>query len=272
MILYSSGGSQTIRDLTPFSSSELESGILFNACKLLISRGERQAANILASNEIALYTATNEFADEFFVLVFEKETQAYEEWRNLLDEESDNRRHYRKLFSTIAAVLDEVGLSQYDDNMYLRFIICQLRLDATDENWRTQIISATSGANNQGLFHFPNGTKLIKDGLNFRSQTEIKMYEALIKRGLLIFPLPVAVMGNPKIRREPDFVVAYKGKIGILEIHGEKWHPPETYAKEAERRRIFLDLGVAVYEVFDSKECSNNADKVIDKFLKAFER
>jgi len=92
----------------------------------------------------------------------------------------------------------------------------------------------------------------------------------LVKLGLLVFPLPVAVLGKQRIYKEPDFVVCYKGKFGILEIHGDVWHPPQTAAKEHERRREFTQLGINVYEIFDATRCWNEPERVVDDFLKAF--
>ena len=83
-------------------------------------------------------------------------------------------------------------------------------------------------------------------------------------------PLPVVVMGINEKYKEPDFVVCYKGKVGVLEIHGEQWHPPETAATEHERRREFTKLGVNVYEIFDSKRCWDNPEGVVDDFIQAF--
>ncbi len=108
------------------------------------------------------------------------------------------------------------------------------------------------------------------EGLNFRSKTEIKVFDALIRKGLLVLPLPVAVMGSSKKYKEPDFVVCFKGKVGILEIHGDKWHPPETAAEEHERRREFTKaLGVSVYEIFGADRCWDDPDGVVSDFIQA---
>ena len=77
-------------------------------------------------------------------------------------------------------------------------------------------------------------------------------------------------MGHRGKYKEPDFVVCYKGKMGILEIHGDKWHPPETAAQEHERRRDFTKLGISIYEIFAADRCYNDPDGVVNDFLRAF--
>lgn len=62
-----------------------------------------------------------------------------------------------------------------------------------------------SGLNNQARFLFPDSQIYEHHGLIFRSKTEIKVFEAFVKRRILFCPLPVAVMGEVGVYREPDF-------------------------------------------------------------------
>lgn len=268
IILYSGGGSHSIEFTNKFSLKEFEQSTLYNACQLLIARGETEAANMLASGNFEFWEATNDFNDEFYVMSTVQPITMYEKWNKLL--ESDERKTFRQLFSSIAQAINEIGIHPIEES-YLRFIVCHMQHIDVHDNWQVEIIGATGGFNNQGLFNFKDIPKLTHDGLNFRSKTEIKVYSALLKRGLLILPLPVAILGDPKVRREPDFVVIYKGRMGILEIHGDAWHPTEMAAKESERRRMFRNLGVAIYEIFDAKTCWDTPDKVVNDFLRSFD-
>jgi hypothetical protein len=106
-----------------------------------------------------------------------------------------------------------------------------------------------NGHRNQALFDYHDQKLYKHQGLQFRSLTEVRIYDALIRRRLLVFPLPVAVLGDVGMYREPDFLVfGRNGRSGILEIHGSQFHPPETAAQEHDRRRRFVDLGVNEYE------------------------
>jgi hypothetical protein len=55
-------------------------------------------------------------------------------------------------------------------------------------------------------------------------------------------------------------------------IAGDKWHPPETAAREHERRRAFAKLGVNVYEIFGADRCFKDSEGVVNDFLLAFSR
>jgi len=126
--------------------------------------------------------------------------------------------------------------------------------------------------NNQARFVFPDGQVHEYHGLVFRSQTEIRVFDALVKRHVLFCPLPVAVMGELGIYREPDFMVFSRGRSGILEIHGSVFHPPETAAREHDRRRRFIDLGVNEYEIYDASRCYNEPERVVGDFLSRLSR
>ena len=130
-----------------------------------------------------------------------------------------------------------------------------------------------SGLNNQANFTILDRDVHVHQGLRFRSITEIRLYDALVRRRVLVFPLPLAVLGNIGVYREPDFLVYSRtGRSGILEIHGPQYHPPETAAQEHERRRRFIDLGVNEYEIYDAERCYNDPDSIAADFLKRLGR
>jgi hypothetical protein len=244
-------------------SSEYVDGLMFNASQLLAARGNVQAAGLVATLNFSLSEGTNNFNDEFHVLHASVPLVQYEYIRNAVSN-PDSKQEYKQIFSDMASVVSEIG-------PYIRFVVCYLDQSQAPVNWRQDLNNTISVlSSNQALFTFKDSRKLIHEGLNFRSKTEIKVYNALVKKGLLVFPLPLAVMGQSRQYKEPDFVVCYNGQVGILEIHGNKWHPPETAAKEHERRRQFLGLGIGVYEIFAAERCWNEPEKVVDEFLEAF--
>lgn len=272
IVLYHGGGSPSLK-IDDNSDIPEQDDIYRNTCQLLIARGKTLAADILARNDFQTHRATNDFNDDFWVLKLLETTSRYEKWRKLMLAEDEQSEEFRIALSDIASVIKE---QCYIDEIsgkttHIRFIVCVHDSTQSDEDtdWRSEYLSSKS--NNQALFDFDDSEKLQKYGLNFRSKTEIKIYESLVSRGLFVLPLPVAVLGKNSIRREPDFVVAYDGKIGVLEIHGEQWHPVETYAKETDRRRHMRHLGISVYEVFDARRCWNDPEGVVEEFLGTFE-
>jgi hypothetical protein len=130
-----------------------------------------------------------------------------------------------------------------------------------------------TGHHHQALFEYDDQKIHPHQGLKFRSQTEVRVYDELIKRRLLVFPLPVAVLGDVGIYREPDFLVfARNGRSGILDIHGEPFHSVETAAQEHDRRRRFVDFGVNEYEIYDAAQCYNSTGRVVSDFLARLKR
>ncbi len=263
VIVYYGKGVKEFKFLEPCLVDEELNNTLFTASKLLANRGKDESAQLLANLDFKLTNGTNEFHDKFLVLHASIPLDKYEQLR-IEFEKVEGFEAYKKLeepYFAIAQVMDELGY-------FVRIIAFDAEKETAPNEWRSYFNNSTT--NNQAIFNFNDRAKITFQGLNFRSKTEIKIYEALLKKGLLVMPLPVVVMGVNEKYKEPDFVVCYKGKIGILEIHGGPYHPPETAAKEHERRREFTKLGVSVYEIFDSERCWQNPDSVVDDFIQAF--
>jgi hypothetical protein len=244
-------------DLTePALDKSATRNLLLCTQQLLSQRGEFEAAGLLEKLDFSLFNATNFFNDKFSVLNAQVPFEEYEYFRKVIEDTTNDATSAKlaQLFELVTSAIAELGI-------YVRFVTCQLDLS------RPPIVKPVS---NQALFTFSDSPKVTYAGLNFRSKAEIRIFETLAKRGLLILPLPIAVMGEIGKHREPDFVVFYNGKAGILEIHGDKWHPPETAATEHERRRTFTRLGINVYEIFGAERCWNDPEGVVEDFLQAF--
>ena len=111
------------------------------------------------------------------------------------------------------------------------------------------------------------------NGLNFRSQTEVKIAQALDARGVLFFPLPAARVSVGESRRtmEPDFVICSRGRWGVLEVDGLPFHR-DTAAADHQRDRWLKEYGVRVVERFDGDHCFQNPDLVVQRFLDLLHR
>lgn len=110
------------------------------------------------------------------------------------------------------------------------------------------------------------------DGLQFRSKTETRIYDALKKRNVLFFANATAVLGGKDIKREPDFLVCLNGKWGILEVMGEQYHPSATAMRDHDRARLFKDYGLYYIEFYDASRCYNHPDEVVNDFLDRLSR
>jgi hypothetical protein len=71
-------------------------------------------------------------------------------------------------------------------------------------------------------------------GLRFRSTSEMKIAQALDRYGVLYLPNCKGRLGRPEERmnREADFFVILNGKVGILEVDGEPFHPPTRTVRD----------------------------------------
>lgn len=256
--------------------------ILFNATQLLVARGSNETAALLSIMNFTIYEANilanprhHEDPDAYFdgtVLVAKLPIPKYEFFKSILEGERGDteKKEYITRFQHIGGVIDEVNSVS---SLPVVTSLAEMEMIEPPENWQNNLDNIlTSITANQANKTYENSPKHMHDGLFFRSKTEIKIYKELIERGLLVLPLPLAVLGKRNFYREPDFIIFYEGKAGILEVAGTVWHPPETAAKENDRRRMFQKLGVDVYETFDANKCYNQTKKVVDEFLEVMKR
>ncbi|MBS1894712.1 MAG: hypothetical protein JST59_25710 [Actinobacteria bacterium] len=107
-------------------------------------------------------------------------------------------------------------------------------------------------------------------GMLFRSKTECRMAAALDRVNVAFWPNCRARLGTvPDLRetRESDFLVLVEGKVGILEVDGDEFHPPESAHEDHARDRAFRQHGIRVVERFSASECWATPDQVVAEFL-----
>jgi hypothetical protein len=105
--------------------------------------------------------------------------------------------------------------------------------------------------------------------LRFRSQSEVRIAQALERAGALFLPNCMAHLqglDGPE-NKEADFLVCHNGKWGILEVDGEPFHPPKRTAQDHERDRLFRAHGIRVVEHFTATDCYNEPGSVVGRFL-----
>lgn len=106
-------------------------------------------------------------------------------------------------------------------------------------------------------------------GLRFRSESELRIAQALERAGVLFLPNCKVRLGPVAGRttREPDFLICSHGQWGVLEVDGEPYHPAERTATEHERDRLLKQHGIRVVEHFDAARCFATPDAVVCEFL-----
>ncbi len=113
----------------------------------------------------------------------------------------------------------------------------------------------------------PTIPMLLWQHLRFRSRSEIRIAQAFERAGVLYFPNCRARLGPAEQRQtlEPDFLVCYAGRWGILEVDGAPFHQqPE---QDARRDAALRAAGVVVIARFDAIRCYEQPDEVVQAFL-----
>lgn len=108
--------------------------------------------------------------------------------------------------------------------------------------------------------------------LRFRSQTEIKIAITLDSVGVFFLPNCRGRVGPMNERKsvEADFVILYKGKLGILEVDGPT-HGGAA-AKDHRQDALFLHNGVSLVQRYEASRCYADPDGVVKEFLALLEK
>lgn len=143
-------------------------------------------------------------------------------------------------------------------------------IDINSSNWRKTMEEALEGKKalkqcipiKEGKIHY-------WDNLRFRSPHEMAITQALNVYEVLFLPNCMARLGSPnpseRKNKEADFLICCDGKWGIMEVDGETIHT--NAARDHERDRLFRTYRIRVIERFTAKECINDAEFVVTKFL-----
>ncbi len=151
----------------------------------------------------------------------------------------------------------------------------RIALAPVDPNWRevARDLIAKSKDLNQGVItekvmRREGKAPIVYNEMKFASKSEVRVAQELEGRGILFFPLPLAVRGSTgrgfQDRREVDFLICHHGKWGILEI---AYHL-KRYEQDAEKAQWFKDSGITCVEHFTAEKAYNNPAEVITTFLK----
>jgi Pentapeptide repeats (8 copies) len=122
-----------------------------------------------------------------------------------------------------------------------------------------EILDGEEG-HNQGIENNSEEQIYHWNDLRFCSDAQVKIAEALDRAGVLFFPNSKARLTTTEGRenQEPDFLIFHNGKCGILEVDGEV---------DEERDRILESHGIPIIQHYDSTQCSEQPDLVVQEFL-----
>jgi len=121
IVLHGHGGFEL---LSPDLDKEEQETLLFNASRILKSRGYPSAAGLLEQVPFDIYSGSNDFNDEFSLLFAQIPLAEYEELRRINEDDEG-----KLAFRVIAQVISEIG-------PYIRFIACDLSHEPPDVKWQ----------------------------------------------------------------------------------------------------------------------------------------
>ena len=230
--------------------------------RFLIEGDERDEARLLLACTVESEARTyyeQYSTDKALVLTFHGPRKVYD----LLLDVSSN------LFNAFKHAAEAMMPSGFD------FVQVQGRAAVVVPNsadWRNELLAILDGrdVDNQAI-----GFKATRtyEGLRFRSESEVRVAQALDRMGVMYVPNCRSRIGSRHRRRsiEADFLVMVDGKWGVLEVDGEQWHVGHA-ARDHERDRPFHFHGAKIVQRFDAGECFENAGAVVEKFLALLRR
>lgn len=106
-------------------------------------------------------------------------------------------------------------------------------------------------------------------GIRFRSESELRIAQALDRAGVLFVPGALARLGlrGARQNREADFLVCAEGVWGILEVDGAPFHPDAQRDLDAARDHLFAQHGIGIIHHVDAARCFATPDAVVVEFL-----
>lgn len=142
--------------------------------------------------------------------------------------------------------------------------------------WREQVQAALANpdATNQATLAPLAAGHPREDGLNFRDDAERRMYQGLKQRQEALPKTDTfSIIPNPGLRVqhrtvEPDFLVAYRGRCGAIEVdgasHARKW------SSDRSREYSLEDAGIAFVRRIDVADVDDESELAafIDTFLR----
>lgn len=226
--------------------------------RFMIEGDERDEARLLLLCEMDSYEE-------------EDHSNSYETWNHLILTFHGPRKVYDRLrdkssitfkaFDHAATALMPSYFNQLTINVRASIIV------PNSADWRNELLAILDGrdVDNQAI-----GFKATKtyEGLRFRSESEVRIAQALDRAGVMYVPNCRSRIGSVARRRniEADFLVMADGKWGVLEVDGEQWHDGLA-SRDHERDRPFHHHGAHKVQRFSAGECFENPDGVVMQFL-----
>jgi len=225
--------------------------LLYGVTRLALARGDAGLAALLVECTVRV-SAWDEWTDEVVLYVPPEAHRIFiNDWVGISEVGSDEP--YLEMLFNLA-----------NDGRDINRLSIKVDTSSITEDWRAQLKGQIEeDASNQGR-PFGDSRIVVHNGLNYRSQSEVEVAKQLERsEDILFFPNAGAVAG--KVPKEPDFLVFYRNKVGVLEVDGPT-HAGRA-ADDSIRDSYFQRQGLFVKH-YPSEKCFSDAEWVVRDFLK----
>ena len=175
--------------------------------------------------------------------------------------------------------VDATRLSSYSDEILrdIRETLDQI-IKPIDRTWLGELLLVPTmpsnvSINNQARNPTQGIAGINRHNMQFRSPAELEMFVALteVQKSLpradtiLIVPLPSVWTGRN--RWEPDFIITYRGRAGIIEIDDPTHHG--RWAADKSRDQVFEECGISLLRRITIEDAADPAERTefITRFL-----
>lgn len=138
-------------------------------------------------------------------------------------------------------------------------------------DWRGALLGQQRVASNQASLTGKEAP-FVEDRMRFRSPAELKLYRVLRAKQVELPPDDtITILPNPTARVpghswEPDFVIAYHGRIGVIEVDG--YHHASRAAADRTRDRLLEDGGFGRVDHITAEDAEGpEAQFFVERFL-----
>ncbi|MGW7682262.1 hypothetical protein ACWGID_16085 [Kribbella sp. NPDC054772] len=239
--------------------SIIADAILGGAAILLLQRGERDVAGLVLDVEKA-------------VLEYDPEDRSQDLWLEVAPE--DRPRFSSDVVDQIKDACVEVSRRK---GYGVEWISVRESLPPVGPSWREQLREQLAGkkVSNQGRRVRVGPPRHIEDNLAFTNPGELKVYRALKHIQQKEMPtdetLSIAPLPGLRLRDhtwEPDLLIAYKGRAGIIEVDGP--HHNRRRAFDGTRDHLYRDAGAAFVDRIPVEALDSHEEllAVLRRFLK----
>jgi hypothetical protein len=235
----------------------------------LIDRGKEESAFLILpcrmtwrmwdsrADVVAIHVTIEGPAEPVCALEIEYREDA---WGNSVEEKTEEFREVERAFELVIGPFLRVDKWGF-----------QVVYDELPTQWRNEFLAAANkkDVTNQGI-EIPGPARVQRyQNLRFRSYSEVRIAEALDKKGVMYLPNCAARVnsGGERVNREPDFLICANRRWGILEVDGEPFHPPTRTVHDHARDTLFEQHGIRVVKHYDAKRCREEPMVVVIEFL-----